>query len=897
MKFHLPLSKQKESSSTSKSTASSIASSEKEPPSYERSTSSSSFSSRTLMVKQERSSTNMRATHPSEARTPSKTNKNVPYRPSAEQQQYIDKLGSSESVTALSATTSAAHTQYFDVLPSFQMFQSILKRDDEQFSENLLVEPPRYGDTMNSSPTPPDLSPMNSNTSSLGSPRRTDTIDGLLHEHETEEEPEYDYEENYGFGEDEANDGLQNNNREYYSRQNISTANATFGHTVLDNIDRLAKLNNSPIDIQIFVTKDVPNPGMQNELETRLKEYSNGDLINGYIVIKNTSSKPINFGLFTVSLEGTVKAVEKNPNSYDMPLKISKILMKKFLKMYDFNASYGYINVPNSAGIEYEAFTRDPVDGCILGLPNERVLEPNEKYKKYFTFKFPNKLLDTTCPSNILPHILPPPSLGIDRTSFGGKADNIELNKALGYGFTGDKGTPLLTRDYGFEDMSISYTIEAKFIDRINDDQNNPISHNDINESDNEKKYVISRGTQYFLRFIPDLKELIAYYNEEILFGKETFGSIGIDGKLFANYMYTSTWRALNQLNSMIENEINVRLEKELLSDEDIKHKNLFDSNYQNTINRRVSINEKESRVFESEINDAYYRDQRMIGSKFPTEVYGKKKKSILSSLIKIGHLKLYVRVPSQPIMYSSAKLIMKYNTSQEGKNDDNELVPVNSITSNHIKQLYQRIDDDFSRSVDISIVFDALDDTKEPPAISSIECNIVAWSFKSEYPLPCKFEYDFFYDSLDHPELKDQVEITKSNLQLIKNQTAGYVQFLKANKTFISKEAYLYLKSIKTLGIKTDTIREFFKPINATTNPEIFEKKWVKKSGKWTNDIQIPLEVLNKHNVNLIPSFQSCLVGRLYCLQVAVKYKGGAGEKHEFADNLVTVDVPILVG
>lgn len=285
MKLHLPTSKHKETSDL-KPNVTSVPDQKNPqlPPSYERSTSSSSFTSRTLILRQERSLNNLKTSASNDFRILPSHRKNVPYRPSAEQQQYIDNLGSSTSVTALSATSSAAHTQYFDVLPSFQMFQAILKRDDEQFNENLLLDPPRYGDTSNSSPTPPELSPMNSN-SSLGSPRRTDIIDEIL-DNNSSEEPEYDYEENYGFADDEANDGLQNNNREYYSRHNISNANATFGHTVLDNIDRLPKLNNSPIDIQIFVTKEVPNPNMPNELETRLKEYTNGDLVNGYIVIK-----------------------------------------------------------------------------------------------------------------------------------------------------------------------------------------------------------------------------------------------------------------------------------------------------------------------------------------------------------------------------------------------------------------------------------------------------------------------------------------------------------------------------------------------------------------------------------------------------------------------------------
>ncbi|EGV60169.1 ubiquitin ligase-binding protein bul1 [Yamadazyma tenuis] len=868
-----------------------------DPPSYDLSmSSSSSTSTGPPPISSQSSSSILRGTSLLSLNEKPKKKKNVPYRPAPEQQSHIDKLGSS-NVTSISTVSSNTHTEYFDVLPSFQMFQSILKRDDEQFNENLSILPPEYGDTRNTSPSPPNLSPMSSASSTPGTEQH-ETIDGMLRP-ETSQEQEYNFEENYGFGEDEADDGLQNSNREYYSRNNITNANNTYGHTVLDNIDRLPKLNTSPIDIQVFLTKGVPEPHMQNELETRLKEYTNGDLVNGYIVIHNTSSKPVSFGLFTVSLEGTTKAVEKKTNS-DHHNSFSKVLMKKFLKMYDLNASYGYTDVPNSAGIEYKPGSRDLYDDCILGLPNERILVPGQKYKKFFTFKFPNRLLDTTCSSSILPHILSPPSVGVDSTSFNGKASHIELNKALGYGFIPDRGTPLLTRDHGFHDMSVSYTIEAKFIDKVNSSQEVPVSHNEINESDNMKDYVVSRGAQYFLRFIPDLKELISYFNEDIIFGNETFGSVGIDGKLFNNYIYTKTWRELNSLNSLIEQEIDARLEREQLSDDDIKHKNLIIDNYNNTNIRQTSIVAKEQQLQSQQVDEeAYYCEKRMIGSRYPVDVFSKKKKKILSSLVKVGHSKMYVQVPDQPVTYESPKLIKRYNLTDDYSLKSNELVPVNSISSNRINELYRRIEDDYAKDVKVSVVFEGLDSGCTPPPIANIDCNIVAWSFKADYPLPCEFEYDFFYESL-HPSTKkvDQVEITKQNLQQVKDQTANYIHFLKANKTFISKNSYLYLKSMKTLGIKRDTITEFFSPISETSHPEIFADNWkLTGTNKWTKDLRIPLDILNKHNIALIPTFQSCLFGRLYCLQVVVKFKGGSGERNEFADNVVTTEVPVLVG
>ena len=95
-----------------------------------------------------------------------------------------------------------------------------------------------------------------------------------------------------------------------------------------------------------------------------------------------------------------------------------------------------------------------------------------------------------------------------------------------------------------------------------------------------------------------------------------------------------------------------------------------------------------------------------------------------------------------------------------------------------------------------------------------------------------------------------------------------------------------------------------YYKAVTEKTHPTLLnsEAGWkVSQLGnqkfRWTKNLKIPLTAINKNNVNLLPSYQSCLVGRLYCLQVVVKFKGSGSEANEFADNMVSVDIPILVG
>ncbi|CAI5759281.1 unnamed protein product [Candida verbasci] len=708
---------------------------------------------------------------------------NKAYKPSDEQQRQIDLLSQHTPVTELSAVSSNAETKYFDLLPSFQMFQSILRRDDRQFSEDLRSRPPGYEENNRST-----------NISRIGS------IDANLNEvssrlNEINLQQEYEL-QNYI-----ADDvGLSPVMSQSQGEPNVNQE--SYGLSPLDIIDSLAKSINSPIDIQIYVTKDIPHLNMNNQLETRLKENTNGDFVNGYIIITNKSNKPIDFGLFTVSLEGAIKQKKYN-----------KVLLKKYLKMYDLAASYGYTLVPNSAGIEYEPFATDLSDDCQIGLPDDRTLLPNKKYKKFFTFKFPNRLLDNSCTSNLLSHLIPPPSMGVDRSCFQNRGEAIELNKALSYGFLNIRGTPLLTRDYSFDDTSISYTIEAKFIDKKNSKES--VSHDDINKDD----YIISRSMQYFLKFVP--KE-IQHSNL----------------KIYQELKNSITWDLICKQNDKIEKEINERLNQIELSIDELKNKNLLI--HSQPENKKVNKIDNEP------------------GLKSDTcEIFGKKK--LFSSHSKIGESFMSIQIPNKTIPYSSPRLLMKYN-------EDFSLYYKDPVDLN------------------IELNFITSESNTKPPLISSIDINLICWSYIAEYPVPFEIGYDLFYNNY----LDNREDTVRSNLQIIKDQVSTYIDFVNDSNLELSKGSLMYLNSMKSLGIKKDNIREYFK----STRLDPHWKVQLDKKFHWKSNINSPLTIINKNNINLLPSFQSCLAGRLYCLEVNVKFKGMEGN-----DNTVKLDIPITVG
>ncbi|CAN3500334.1 hypothetical protein DICA1_C02828 [Diutina catenulata] len=762
-----------------------------------------------------------------------------PYRPDTPLQHHIDRTAAHD----LKPQGSAPRTEYYDILPSFQMYQSILKRDDAQFNEDLAVPAPRYDDPATAV-----------NAGEWSHPSAHD---------------EY---------------RMQDNRMEATAHnENVAVTRDAYGSSVLDTIDRLPRGSSSPLDIQIYVTKDVPKPYADNELETRLREYSAGDLVHGYLVVTNTSAAPVDFGLFMVSLEGTVKSTERGPQG-----KFRKILMKKFLKMYDLHASYGYTMVPSSAGIEYPPHTLDGNDGTIIALPDNRVLQPHTRYKKFFTFKFPTSLLDNACADQMVTHILPPPTFGLDRTCFYNRGEGITINKMLGYGFLDIRGTPLLTNDYSWDDVSISYTIEAKFIDK----KNKRGFDGALEDIDDPNKYEISKSAQYYLRFVPDIREHIDIYDLSQSEGTG-FHSQGIDRRLWKSWSHRKTWHEIAECEAAIEREVNNYLGGGSKKVDTPATPAEADDDYFMRPARGDTKRSSEERIAGTPAT-VDTKPSTPASEKGPMEhtmasnvvkVIVKKKKLLKSVASAIGTAQVHAHVPSEYLPYTSPKLLMRYNTTDatptpaSSVTQTPELAPVSSHSS--VSDIYAHqgaqnfvLDLEFNQEGSGLV---------EPPVVNSVAINLVFWTYTSEYPVPFEFSWDFFNPSQDF----------QAALAELKQRGAATREFLTANPEFpVTRRTSAYLNAIATLAVKKDVVKRFFKPVVAPA-PHLAGKWAMHQTAhgpKWTKRLEIPLDIVNRDNVASIPSFQTCLVGRIHGLQAVVRFKG-----HETEE--MVVEVPVMVG
>ncbi|RLV94492.1 Ubiquitin ligase-binding protein BUL1 [Spathaspora sp. JA1] len=266
--------------------------------------------------------------------------------------------------------------------------------------------------------------------------------------------------------------------------------------TILDNIHRLPNLTfeshkiSEAVKLEIQFTKDICEIGVKPEhVDPSLFEYKQGDFLNGYIKIQNTSDKAIPFEMFYLLFEGNFMIANKIDRSDKHPVKI-----RKFLEMFDFSGSWNeaHINrLVTDVGNPYRCCDIfDPIDGSYLSFDVKRTIYPKRVYKRFFTFRIPDNLLDSECNEHGLSkHVEIPPTMGMSRWELGHFPER-EHNRI---------------KDFSLLDTSISYGVMARFIGRKSTWEDD---FGKINTSAYtiDKRLINSKGDEYII-----LKELTNY--------------------------------------------------------------------------------------------------------------------------------------------------------------------------------------------------------------------------------------------------------------------------------------------------------------------------------------------------------------------------------------------------
>lgn len=227
----------------------------------------------------------------------------------------------------------------------------------------------------------------------------------------------------------------------------------TWRETILDNIHELRNMTNSnnsysqSLEILVHFTEEVGEPGkVPKHVDPLNYEYKQGDFLNGYVLIRNNGPDPIPFDMCYILFEGTfVVANTKDPSD------VAPVKVRKFLDMYDFAASWNSALINRLVSFEGCPLV-DPLDGSRLCISMERRINPGQLYKRFFTFKIPLRLLDSECNDhNLAGHTELPPTLGLSRNE---KNSWTHSHKPVD--------------DFSFIDTATTYGVLARFIGKAN---------------------------------------------------------------------------------------------------------------------------------------------------------------------------------------------------------------------------------------------------------------------------------------------------------------------------------------------------------------------------------------------------------------------------------------------
>lgn len=273
-------------------------------------------------------------------------------------------------------------------------------------------------------------------------------------------------------------------------------SSSSWRETILDNYAHLRNLTDSnnemtqAVQLSVHFTKDVGERGVKPEIiDPSLYEYKQGDYLNGFIYFKNEGSQPIPFDMFYVNFDGNF-IVSDAKNVKGRPVKI-----RRFLEMYDFAASWNPAAVNRllceKEDTNYREQLVDPLDGSHLAIGPEKLLHPGILYKRFFTFKIPTRLLDSECNDHNLPgHTELPPTLGLcpaEKNQWKKNDDKIN--------------------DFSFIDTSISHGLWARFIGKASKYdaiQTDSKGFKLINASGDE--FVILKEVGSFIRILQETK-------------------------------------------------------------------------------------------------------------------------------------------------------------------------------------------------------------------------------------------------------------------------------------------------------------------------------------------------------------------------------------------------------
>ncbi|CCG24425.1 hypothetical protein CORT_0F01980 [Candida orthopsilosis Co 90-125] len=264
------------------------------------------------------------------------------------------------------------------------------------------------------------------------------------------------------------------------------------------------------IDVKVYFTKDMGEMGIPPKMvDPNTHEFKQGDMVNGYVRIRNLSSRPIPFSLFHIIFEGSLMIKNAESSNNKMPLK-----EWKFVQMVDSSGSWSSKSEHSrfKTALDLPAYSRhqeevvDPVDGSFLNFGVGGALRCDRSYKRFFSFKIPESLMDLQCNNHdLIQHFILPPTFGSSR-----------MGIAREYGLMKNRN-----EDFSDYTESVSYAVTARFVAKNSKWENdfkkftNSNNRSGVGSLDSARRenseYIILKEVANYIRLVPTTNPLSEY--------------------------------------------------------------------------------------------------------------------------------------------------------------------------------------------------------------------------------------------------------------------------------------------------------------------------------------------------------------------------------------------------
>lgn len=650
----------------------------------------------------------------------------------------------------------------------------------------------------------------------------------------------------------------------------------------------ISKLLNVQIHFTELLGKLGVKPDIINPLDLELKQ---GDCIYGYVTVSNKTENVVPFDMFAVVLEGAVTFGDSQK-----PTMQTMSRVYKFLNMFDFNASWNdgcldRLKTDNNNPHRVQITMIDPVDGTHTQLDYKRVFEPHTTYKKFFTFRLPEKLLDSTCPHGFVKHLQLPPTLGVSRNEVisllrhkwrdgqgpnsGASSPAIEVkndeffkhSSAHPSNTSSVPATSLKakyavgTNDFCFQDISVNYNVSARIIGKASDYESLFVRNATPHLDPTSDEYVVANEDNRYLR---------AIFNSH--------NSFELNRSM------------INEEARLIYANMLLKIDEKLILGRELSNMPSEDRLAASTSG--LSLMPTNSATELAKMQQSYYTKVKQIDYSNHHETRENtyevllpyKKKSVIGSSKIIGLAALSTPKSEYRTSYVT---LPKFRDAEVVQPDTKITVPFDLVFWFTEKNNYT------------------------VPDFKKVSVELVALTIKSkELPIPVVFHADMLFQNKSRgPDTFEYITIKK--FQKYAHDLSKLLKEVGPEPLDMDRDMIQDIKSIANLASRADVLKvekpTFSLPHSKETNIQLSSIPWetetidsttsggkIEKQTKYSKKFDLHIDLANtimaassSKEFCLVPDFQHCLIARLYYLKIELKCPNG---------DKIPVKVPVVL-